>query len=353
MGTVLQSYKKLFDSISAKKPRRFYFLFGKEEFMKKEFVSSLIQATLPGSNRAFNLDMFYGDEFDLHAFDDRVSSYPLFADHRMVLLKKFDALSLANKDFVISRVASIPDALTIVIESSADKMDNARMKKLKELADAQGISFNCRFLSDEETAARVRARLKKDGFEIEPAALELLIESVGTKLLDLVNEIDKVTIIAQGRTTITRDLVKEVIGKYRTESVFAFLDGMSLKHFEETLTSLNRLLDSGEEPVFVLAMMLRRTLLLLQVKLAAEGASKGRGGTQTVNAQLEGEISPFLLRILARQAQSYNSRELELLLENLMWADEKIKSSQIPARTLLEAALLASCQRKKLATFSG
>lgn len=353
MGTVLDSYRKLFDSIAGDPPRRLYFLYGNEEFMKKEFVSALIKTALPEPNRAFNLDIFYGDEFERGLFDDRVSSFPLFADKRMVILKKFDALSLSNKDFVLSRLESIPEALTVVVESSADKMDNARLKTLKKLADGQGVSFQCKFLSEQETVMRAKARITKEGFAIEPDALELLVESVGTRLLDLVNEIDKITIIAQGQKTITRDMVKDVIGRYRTESVFGFLDRVNPRNITATIKSLNLLLDGGEEPVFILAMLLRRTLQLMQVTMAAEEAGRAGAGRRSVSAQLEGQISPFLFNILSRQARGTDPGDWELMLNNLMWADEKLKTTQIPARTLIEEALVASHLRKKLATFSG
>ncbi|MBI4719736.1 MAG: DNA polymerase III subunit delta [Chitinivibrionia bacterium] len=319
MGRTLQQYKALFDSIGSTPPRRIYLLYGREEYLKKEIVSALIQAALPGANRTFNLDIFYGDEFDRNAFNDRISSFPLFAARRMVILKKYEDLAAAHREFVVERLAAIPESLTVVIESAEEKADAPKLKAVKSLADANGVSFDCRHLSEEETLQRVRMRLKKEGFDIEPDALKLLVESVGTQMLDLANELDKVAIIARGRTVITRDIVKDVVGRYRAENVFMFLERLETQDLGDTLKTINALLDGGEEPVFILAMLLRRVLQLMQGARA--------GGPSAAN--------------------------LELLLENLMWADEKMKTSQISERTILEEAFIASHQRKKLATFSG
>jgi len=94
MGRTLQRYKKLFDQLKDDKTRhRVYLLYGPEEFLKKEFVGELIKTKLSDKNRAFNLDMLHGDDFDRDLFNDRLSSFPLFAEQRMVILKKFEALA--------------------------------------------------------------------------------------------------------------------------------------------------------------------------------------------------------------------------------------------------------------------
>ena len=42
MGRTLQSYKKLFDGLKKGEPHGLYFLYGPEEFIKKEFVAELL-----------------------------------------------------------------------------------------------------------------------------------------------------------------------------------------------------------------------------------------------------------------------------------------------------------------------
>jgi len=107
MGRTLQGYKKLFDDVKKEKFHGVYFLYGQEEYLKKEFVSELIRACLGERNRAFNLDILYGDEFDKGLFHDRVCSFPLFAERRVVILKNFDGLTLVNKDYVIEAIAGL------------------------------------------------------------------------------------------------------------------------------------------------------------------------------------------------------------------------------------------------------
>lgn len=348
MGRTLQRYKSLFDDLRKKGPSPMYLLYGPEEYIKKEFISELMKAVLPDKNRAFNLDIFHGDEFDRDTFHDRISSFPLFAERRMVVVKKFEALSTAYKDFVLERIQGLPASLVFVVETSVEKMDTVRMKNLKKLVDAAGVSFAFQFLSDDETVQRVKTRLRREDLAIEPDALDLLVGSVGTQLMDLINEVDKIALSAGDKKVITRDVVAEVVGKYRTESLFALIDRLGQGRPDAVLTRINRLIDVGEEPIFILAMLLRRVVLLLQVKALMRENPRNRS-PRAIGSALAGFVSPYFAGRLVEQAGWFQSAELETYLGNLRWADIKLKSTSLGARGILETTLLASAMGKRLA----
>ncbi|UCG51281.1 MAG: DNA polymerase III subunit delta [Candidatus Latescibacterota bacterium] len=348
MGRTLQRYKKLFETLKTDTPHKFYLLYGPEEFLKKEFISELIETRLSGGNRAFNLDIFHGDDFDRDVFNDRMSSFPLFTEQRIVILKKFDALSTANKDYVIDLVGNLSDSVVFVAETAVDKLDTARMKTLKRLADEMGISFRFQHLSDDETIERVKTRLHREGFSVEPQALDVLVESVGTHLIDLVNEVEKIILSSEEGSVISKETVASVVGKYRTENLFSFLDQLGRKDHADLIRKLHRILDGGEEPVFVLAMLIRRILQLLHVRLLLD--ESGVAGRKIIE-KMGGRVSPYQVTILLDQAKYFGREELETYLTNLRWADVKIKTSAAHPRSLIETSLVASGERKKLALY--
>jgi len=346
MGRTLQSYKKLFDQAKKDAPHRIYFLYGPEEFLKKEFIGELIKTRLSEENRAFNLDIFHADEFDRDTFADRLTSYPLFTDRRMVILRGFESLSTANQDSALERAADLAGPVILVVETPSPKLDTARLKRLEQIADESGVSFCFRHLSDDETVERVKTRLHREGYGIAPDALELLVDSVGTSLIDLANEIEKIMLSTDAGSMIGRNDVAAVVGRYRTENLYAFLDQMGSRDLAAQVATMHRVIDSGEEPVFVLAMMLRRVLQLLSVRLLADekGApSRSTGGESGIR------LSDFQTRILKDQARRFEAKELMVFLSNLRWADVRIKSTSLEPRHLLETALLASAQGKTLA----
>ncbi len=349
MGRTLANYKKLFDTIRRGDIRRFYFLYGPEEYLKKEIITELIKSVIPEANRAFNLDIFHGDDFDRNAFDDRMSSFPLFAENRLVILRRFDDLATANKDSVLSRVEKIPESLVFVAESVDEKLGNARAKALKKAAEAQGTAFQCKHLSEDETLERVRGRFKREGLDIEQDALELLVDSVGTQLSDLINEVEKIALNIGKSGVVTRDVVHDVVGRYRTENLFAILDLLGGSAGAGDFTrKLNRLIDGGEEPVFILAMLLRRVILLLQIKWLLEERGSASNSSQELAERMH--MSTFYANLLKRQSSRFEKAELENLLDNLRWADLALKTSSVDPKFVLEEAFFASYVRKKLAT---
>jgi len=113
---------------------------------------------------------------------------------------------------------------------------------------------------------------------------------------------------------------------------------------------LHRVIDGGEEPVYVLAMLLRRVIQLLQVRLLMEEKNTA---PKAIVQGLGGTVSPFQVTILLDQAKRLDREGLEVYLENLRWADLKLKSTAIDALHVLDTALIASAERKSLARFVG
>ena len=350
MGRTLQRYKKLFDELKKNASHRVYFLYGPEEFLKKEFMAELIKSRLPERNRTFNLDVFHGDEFDRDAFADRLSSFPLFTERRVVVLRDFEGLSTSSQDFVLERIPHAADSVILAVETVGAKLETARLKKLQQIADERGLSFCFQHLSDDETIERVKSRVQREGFEITPDALELLIESVGTHLVDLANEVEKIVVGGDPGAVIDRESVATVVGRYRTENVFGMLDQIGKGDISNLMIRVHRVIDGGEEPVYVLAMLMRRVIQLLQVRLLMD---ENKSGPKAVTQGLGGTVSPYQVTFLMDQARRVNRDSLEVYLGNLRWADMKLKSSSIDAGHVLDAALIASSQRKSLAPSAG
>ncbi len=350
MAGRLAGYKKLFDDVRQGRLAPIYFLHGPEEFMKREFVRELIHAALPDAERAFNLDIIHGDEFDPQAFDDRMQAFPLFAARRVVILRNFDALSPSNRERVVDRAGTIPDGLTLVVESNDEKLDTVAHKKLAAVAGQNGVAFACASLDESETLERVLSRFRREGVAIDPDALDLLVESVGTQLMDLSDEVDKILLAATGSPKVTRELVRDVVGKYRTESLFSLLDSVGVSAPANVLTRVSSLVDAGEEPVFLVAMMLRRIVSLLEVRSVVADQGRAVSSDRALAGTIAATQSAFFAGKLREQAMRVPAPKLELLLGNLRWADLKLKSTNLDAKSIVEAALVAAEVGKPLAS---
>jgi DNA polymerase-3 subunit delta len=349
LGKALQKYRKLFETVKTGTIHRVYFLYGPEEYLKKEFIRELLEAALPEGNRAFNLDVLYGDEFDKAVFDDRTGSFPLFTERRVVILRNFKELSNAHKDHVIASAERASDSAVLVVETPSEKLDTVRLKNMKKAADAAGLSFDFRYLDEAETLERVRARFKREGLDVEPEALELLVDSVGTRLMDLINEVEKISLAAGESKTVDLDLVAATVGRSREESPFSVLDALGKRDPGVMIRLVNRLVDRGEEPVMLLGMLLKRVAVLLEVKALLSEAGRRRPDGAALAGRMGGSISPWYAQVLGRQAREFERGDLERLLANLRWADYRVKTGAGVPKHIVEEALLATHLGKTLA----
>lgn len=351
MGRILQRYKRLFDDVKKGKLYRLYFLYGPEEYMKKEFVGELVKSALSGDNPAFNLDVIHGDEFDPDRFNDRISSFPLFNERRIVIVKTFEALSKSQKDYVLQQISKTPDSVIVVVEATPKEgPERVWEKNLKKLADARGLSFDFEYFTDEESVERIKARLRKEGLAIEPEALDVLIGSVGTHFSDLVNELDKLVMSADPETNvIDRDTVSAVVGRYRTETIWAFLDDLGDDDTGHFLKRMNKLVDSGHDPVYVLAMLLGRVIQLMEIKLLLKDEGPSVRSPRAMSGRLSRWVKMSDIGKRIDQSRRFELDELNTFLDNLRWAETRLKSTTIHAPSLIETSLVASTLRKRLA----
>jgi DNA polymerase-3 subunit delta len=350
MGRQAEAYKKLFEDVRAGRVKALYFLHGPEEYMKREFLKELTAAVLPGGDRTFNLDILYGEDFQAQSFDDRVQAFPLFAKKRLVVLRDFDALSTSEREYVIEKASQLPDGLVLVVESAVEKLETVAHKRLAELASRHGVLVPCSSLDESETMERVLARFRREEYKVDPDALDLLIESVGTAMIDLANEIDKIQLAAKDKRHVTRELVEAVVGKYRTVTLFSVLDAAGSSAPATVLPRLATLIESGEEPVFIVAMLLRRVVSLLEVQQVLAERGRAVSNDRALADAIAATPSPFFAGKLREQAARVSPAMLESLLANLRWADLRLKTTSLDARAVIEAALLAAHAGKTLAT---
>jgi DNA polymerase-3 subunit delta len=124
--------------------------------------------------------------------------------------------------------------------------------------------------------------------------------------------------------------VDEVVPYAQAAVVFDLVDALGRRDGRTAAQTLHRLLDAGEHPLGLLAMIVRQFRLLIQVKeLKTEGANP-----QTIAKELG--IHPFPARKLHNQAAYFTAAQLEAVYRHLLETDVGIKSGEIEAEVALD-----------------
>ncbi|MFZ2385775.1 MAG: hypothetical protein WBE75_06205 [Candidatus Omnitrophota bacterium] len=93
-----------------------YVFAGDDASGKSIHLNQLKETFLPADIRAFNYDVFYGNELVLQSFQERLLSIPVNSPRRMIVLKNAGALSAAARKFVSDYAAAAHKSVLLVVD---------------------------------------------------------------------------------------------------------------------------------------------------------------------------------------------------------------------------------------------
>jgi DNA polymerase-3 subunit delta len=179
-----------------------------------------------------------------------------------------------------------------------------------------------------------RARLKGGAISTEAAAL--LSDLIGSDLLLLDLELEKLLLYAEGRQVTSAD-VRALVSRARETNVFDMVDSMGRRQAAAALKLLHGLWEDGEPPLYVLAMLARQVRLLIQVsELQARGVSALEMARQLGQRD-------WLLRKLLAQAAFFSMDQLESAHRAVVETDWAIKTGEMDGELALDLLVARLC----------
>jgi DNA polymerase-3 subunit delta len=323
-------------------PKPVYAVVGAESLLAEEAVAALVEATVPAESRDFNLNVYSGDDEGARQFLAQAQSYPFLAERRLVVVRRFEKMSLKDRaETALLEYLKKPTASTVLI-LVATKLD--RRTRLTQAIEKSAHLVSVDGLAASALPDWVRQRFAAQDLHVEPQACQLLVQLVGDSLLDLRNEVDKVALRHAGKKRIDTEAVTSTVGNYRQEEVWAVNRELRGDNMGGFLQALARILDVDDDPIRMVAVLARQVGNLLRLKLLQDRGVRSSG---ELARQLE--LPPFAVPDLATQAGSFSKKQLALWLRNLQQVDVQMKSLALPPRWQLERALVNSFLEQELA----
>jgi DNA polymerase-3 subunit delta len=319
-------YNSLLRDINAGKLEKAYLFWGEEDYLIEEIVKQIITKAIAPEAVDFNLDTFYGNEVDGARVLQAASAYPFLGERRVVIVKELQKMSQTDIE-VINRYLTKPSPATCLILVAAKL--NFTFKANKELKK-NCVSIEFKELYERQIPGWIKQFLESKKIEIVDDAVRLLHENVGNSLRAIENELGKVILNLGGRKRIESDDVRQVVGLSRGYSVFDLSNLVGQKKLGAALSIISRMIESGESPIGILAMITRQFSVLLKLKFALK---KGTAPVQL--ASVAGVPGIFIHDYLA-QAKNYTVLELQQAFTYLLEADVQLKSSGQKPRLILE-----------------
>lgn len=316
-----------------------YLLYGPETFLMEEVCSAIKERVLNGGDPSFNEVVVDLEEVPVQQLVQEAESPPFFGERRIVVGRNARFLSTAkakqkveHRTEELLRYAKEPLSTTVLVLLVPEEKLDTRKKVVKTLEKAVR-TVRCDPLEGKELEKWVLDRFQRQGVKPHPEAVRRLIRLVGNDLRLLHNECAKLAAYAGAGGTISTGDVDRMVPRTLEEDVFKLVDRVAGRKVEEAFSILYDLLNQREEPIRILALMIRQFRILLQVKvLAAQGKSERE------IASLLG-LHPYPVKLARRQGKAFSERQLRALLLRAIETDQAIKSGKIDKTLALERFL--------------
>lgn len=314
-----------------------YYVYGDEPYLVERGVKRLLARAVSPDFSEFNLTVFYGGEAKGEEIAEVAQTLPMFAERRVVLVKKSGALTAAALDLLSGYVQDPVPSTCLIFQG--EKID--QRKKFFVDLKKNGTLVEYKRPYENQLGPFIREEAAAHGKRMELAATEMLSYFVGSNLQDLASQVEKVAMYVGARETIKVDDIKAVACDTKVDSVFDLANALGEKNLGRALRTLQTLLRDGEAPLMVLAMVTRHYRQLWRVrelvgrKVPSQEISKAAG------------IHPYFIRGIIEQSGGYSLSAFRIIFEKFYATDLALKTSGGKAVDLLERLVMEICTTGK------
>jgi DNA polymerase-3 subunit delta len=323
-----------------------YIFHGEEEFGLSEVLGKLRGELAAGdpAMAQLNTSILEGQRLTLGELRHACDAIPFMAAHRLVIVygllvrlvpagsvkegaAEGDEAPASKKSLLndlLAYLPKLPDTTWLVFVENQTLPTFHPVLKLSE-AEAKRQRARVQAFKkpkDQDVPAWIRQRVRQKRGELTPEATNMLAALVGSDLRLLDQELDKLLLCADGQPVTGQD-VRALVSYAREASIFDLVDFVGCRQTDRALGLLHHLLDDGEVPLYLLAMLARQVRILIQVsELQAQG--------QTARQMVERlKLHPYVVEKGIAQAHNFQISQLEEAHRRLVETDFRIKTGEL------------------------
>jgi DNA polymerase-3 subunit delta len=259
----------------------------------------------------------------------------------------------------------LPGAVLVLTASAVDarKRLYKRVREIGMVIDLTPDRERSGSLSPAAVDDVVRQAVRDFDKRLTPEARHLIVRRAGTDVTLLASELEKLCLYVGDRPSITEADVRVAFRDMAESWIFDFTGALATGQVAQAVPLLRGLLEQGEPPLRLLAMIARELRFLLVARECLDDILRGiwrpdlsfKVFQSRVLPQLDVEIlaacgnaHPFVLYRRFQDAARVDGRLLRAALVNVSDLDLRLKSSRGDAAMLLEAFVIEWCLGRRL-----
>lgn len=306
-----------------------YLLYGEERYFIDRLQETLLEFAIEPHEKDFNLDILYGSEVDAQTALGVCQAFPMMAARRVVIIRDFDKMK-ENGLFKALAENPNPSCVVLLVCSGKPNMSRHPYRALREKARA--VEFKA--LYPNQVPRWIETLAKERGFALEPKAVQMLADYVGSSLSALSTELDKLATYVGEREVLTAEDVVQASGQTRDFNVFELQRVVGERRYEDALMISERLLQQSSnqrgESNRIVSVLTSFFIKLWQLTGLQSARVSEKQMASTVG------VSPYFLKEYLACLRRFDGKALDGAFSALLAADFELKGgSQRSDRMIL------------------
>jgi DNA polymerase-3 subunit delta len=333
----IQDFNKL---IASKKASPVY-LFAGEEVYLIDLCLSKIEKLLAVDN--LNKELFYASDSSSEDILHAVLTLPFLSDKRLVIVKGVNKMRATDAEHITRYLSKVVDSSCLVL-LYLDNYKKETIAKRKELINAclsskNCIAIDCRKQYESEAREFIKLELADKGKTASYDLISKVIDENGTNLLNISNEIEKLSLyVGKKSKEITEDDLEKVGGYTKEVNIFTLSSDIESKNLKRAMFVLEKLFTEGEDPVMILSAISSQVRKMLNAKSMLEEQDMS---ALEVASSLR--IHSFYAGSFFSNLKKHNTETLKVALKSILQTDTAIKTGTNDAISALEKVVLSIC----------
>ena len=303
-------------------------LVGPEELLLRRAAETVLEE-LRGGGPLDVADLRAAELKDAELPDLRTGS--LFGEPRAVLIRDAQDLPAPAAAALLAELGAAPPDATVILLASSTARIQKLAGKVKELGGRTDV-LPPKEWDTKGWSGLVTEEFRRHRRTADRSAVEAVLSHAGLDVAGIAEKVAQVAVAApQGMVTSAH--VDALVVGHGSRGSFAVADAMCDRNPTQALELLEGVLESGDDPVMVLGALVYRLRSLVAVAGKLEPKSVGLN------------VTPGQAKRLQGVRRNFGPGELTGAYVQLARADHEIKSGELPARFILERAVVSIATR--------
>ncbi|MCL6472035.1 MAG: DNA polymerase III subunit delta [Firmicutes bacterium] len=310
-----------------------YLIYGDKK-MIEDALARLKRRISAQFNLDFNFDHFNGSSDSALDIIQAANTLPFMSEKRLVVVKDADKLS-ADDTLKLARYAESPSKTTclVLVAGSVNKAG-----KLYKAVEKSGEVAEYKLKGS--LVAWIKNEFNGWGKLVSDSIAKYLLDMVGSDLLRLSVEIEKISLYCTEERIIDPNEIDPIVARSFETSVFDLAERIGERNIPKAIETLHFLLQQREPPLAILNLIARHFRLTLRAKIWVEQGRDSKYLIENLTGAEGKKLPYFAVNKYREQSYNFSVDELKKIFERILEADIALKSSLQPPEAILEDLII-------------